>query len=304
MNELKGIIPPLATPLLNEKELDVEGLRRLIEHVLAGGVHGLFILGTTGEGPSLAYDLRLELIERVCDQVDGRVPVLVSIADTSFRQATYVADKSREAGAQAVVLAPPFFYEISQGELIGYVERLLREVSLPTVLYNNPALTNVNYGLDAVRTLASRSEVVGFKDSSGDAVYFQKLHPILSESGVPLFVGPEELLMETLVMGGDGGVPGGANIFPELYVDLYEATRAEHLSAEHLSKARKLHDRIVHLSSVVYEGSTYGSSRIISGIKSALSHRGLCSDWVAPPLCKSSPEKDRKIAAFVRERSR
>ena len=82
---LKGIIPPMITPLLGRDTLDTKGLDNLIEHILGGGVHGLFILGTTGEGPSLSYRLRYELIERTCKQVGGRVPVLVGITDTSLQ---------------------------------------------------------------------------------------------------------------------------------------------------------------------------------------------------------------------------
>ena len=77
---LRGIIPPMVTPLSDRDTLDLAGLERLVEHIVAGGVHGLFILGTTGEGPSLSYRMRCELIERVCDQVGDRVPVLVGVA--------------------------------------------------------------------------------------------------------------------------------------------------------------------------------------------------------------------------------
>src|SRR5262245_34459383 len=100
----RGIIPPLATPLLDRDRLDPARLERLIEHVLAGGVHGVFILGTTGEGPSLSYRLRMEVIDQTCAMVAGRVPVLVGITDTSFVESVQLAEHAAEAGAQAVVL--------------------------------------------------------------------------------------------------------------------------------------------------------------------------------------------------------
>ena len=104
---LRGVIPPLATPLSEHDVLDVDGVDRLVEHVLAGGVHGLFVLGTTGEGPSLSYKLRQELIERVCERVNGRVPVLVGITDSSLAEAVQMANLAADSGAQAVVAAPP-----------------------------------------------------------------------------------------------------------------------------------------------------------------------------------------------------
>src|ERR1700722_3121264 len=109
-HSLRGIIPPVVTPLLGRDELDAAGLERLIEHMLAGGVHGLFLLGTTGEAPGLSYRLRREFIERACRQVAGRVPVLVGITDTAFVEALNLARFAAEAGAQALVLAPPFSY--------------------------------------------------------------------------------------------------------------------------------------------------------------------------------------------------
>src|SRR5579859_7119518 len=88
---LTGIIPPMITPLCGRDELDLPGLERLVEHILAGGVSGLFILGTTGEGPGLSYRLRRDLITRVCRQVKQRVPVLVGITDTSFVESVELA---------------------------------------------------------------------------------------------------------------------------------------------------------------------------------------------------------------------
>ena len=106
---LRGIVPPMVTPLIDRDTLDRAGLERLLEHILAGGVHGLFILGTTGEGPSLSYRLRRELIDQVCRQVAGRVPVLVGITDTAYVESLNVARHAAAAGVAAVVLAPPYY---------------------------------------------------------------------------------------------------------------------------------------------------------------------------------------------------
>ena len=120
-----GIIPPMVTPLRDRDALDVAGLERLIEHILAGGVHGLFILGTTGEGPSLSYRLRKELIERTCHQVKGRVPVLVGITDTAFQESLNVARWSADAGADSLVVAPPYYLPEAQPELQEYLDHLV-----------------------------------------------------------------------------------------------------------------------------------------------------------------------------------
>lgn len=294
MNAVKGIVPPVITPLIDEDTLDLDGLNKLVEHLISGGVHGLFILGTTGEGPSLSHSLRVELIQHVCKQVDDRLPVLVGITDASFEESIYISDKSKEFGAEAVVLAPPFYYQIDQNELYNYTNQLINEISLPVYLYDNPNLTKVSFGLEIVEKLISRSEVVGFKDSSGNMVNFQKLIRLTDRADISLLIGPEELLMEATVVGGNGGVPGGANIFPNLYVGLYEAVKNGKFN-----DALKFQDQIMELSEIVYSGSSYGSSSIINGIKSALKHLDICNDYISQPLKQASQEKDIKIKSFV-----
>ena len=105
--KLEGIIPPLITPLLGRDRLDVEGLERLVGHMIAGGIHGLFALGSTGEGPNLSYRLRAELVQRFCQIVKGRVPILVSVTDTAFEESVRMLKVAAEAGADAVVLTTP-----------------------------------------------------------------------------------------------------------------------------------------------------------------------------------------------------
>jgi len=100
---LKGIIPPLVTPLNSQQELDIPGLENLIEHQLSGGVHALFILGTNGEGPSLSYRLRKEFVKRSCELVNSKIPVLVGISDSSMAGSLDLADYSQKVGADAVV---------------------------------------------------------------------------------------------------------------------------------------------------------------------------------------------------------
>lgn len=115
-----GIVPPWS-PLSDRDVLDVEGLQRLVEHLIVGGVHGIFILGTTGEAPSLSYRLRRELINRVCQQVGARLSVLVGITDTSFVESVHLANHAAESGAAAVVLSTPYYFPAGQTEPARYV---------------------------------------------------------------------------------------------------------------------------------------------------------------------------------------
>ena len=205
----------MVTPLRGRDELDLPGLERLIEHILKGGVSGLFILGTTGEGPSLSYHLRRELIQRTCRQVQGRVPVLVGITDTAFVESLDLARHAAAAGADALVLAPPYYLPEGQPELQEYLDHLVAQLPLPLFLYNTPKLTKVQYELGALRWAMEQPRVIGLKDSSKSMSYFHDAVGLLKHRpDWSLLIGPEELLADALLAGGHGGVPGGANLFP------------------------------------------------------------------------------------------
>jgi len=293
---LCGIVPPMVTPLSDRDTLDVPGLERLVEHILDGGVHGLFILGTTGEGPSLSYRLRLELIERVCKQVNGRVPVLVGITDTSFAESVNLADYAADQGVQAVVLAAPYYFPARQPELIEYVEHISAAVSLPIFLYNMPSHTKVSFEIETVRRAIDLPNVVGLKDSSGQMVYFHEVRQLVKDRPkFSLLVGPEQLLGESVLLGGHGGVSGGANLLPRLYVDLYEAA-----AAGDLKRVRELHDRVMHISVTLYTVGKYGSA-FIKGLKCALSCLGICSDVLAEPFQRFRDEDRQKVQRCLDE---
>jgi dihydrodipicolinate synthase/N-acetylneuraminate lyase len=276
---LTGIIPPMITPLRGRDELDVAGLERLIEHILAGGVSGLFILGTTGEGPSLSYRLRSELIQRACKQVNRRVPILVGITDTSFVESVNVARSAADSGADALVVAPPYYLPEAQPELQEYLDHLIPELPLPLYLYNMPALTKVHFELETVRRAMDEPRIIGLKDSSGDLNYFKTAAEIIRQRpDWSLLIGPEEKLFESLQLGGNGGVSGGANLFPKLYVKVVEAHRTGNLA-----RAQELQRQIQRVSDSFYRIGKYSSS-IIKGIKCAASCLGLCDDFMAEPF--------------------
>ena len=276
---LTGIVPPMITPLQDRDTLDRAGLEKLIEHILAGGVSGLFILGTTGEGPSLSYRLRRELVQAVCTQVRQRVPVLVGITDTAFVESVGVARAAAESGADAVVLAPPYYLPEAQPELQEYLDHLLPELPLPLYIYNMPALTKVHFELDTVKRAMDEPRIIGLKDSSGDMNYFKQAAELIRQRpDWTLLIGPEEKLFDSLQLGGFGGVSGGANLFPKLYVGVVEAFRAGNLE-----RARQLQRQIQRVSDSFYRIGKYSSS-IIKGIKCVSNCRGICDDFMAEPF--------------------
>lgn len=282
----RGVIPPLVTPLSGRDALNVAGLHRLIEHVIAGGVSGIFILGTTGEAPSLSHRLRCQLIEQACDIVAGRVPLLVGITDTAFVESVHLARTAVEAGAAAVVLSTPYYFPAGQAELIGYIEHITQEIPLPLLLYNIPRLTKVWFEIETLKQLSSIESIVGIKDSSGDLAYFERLLNLRSERpDWSILMGPDHLLVDALRRGGDGGVAGGANLFPGLFVECCEAIRRGDEP-----RVLWLRERIDGFQQIYGIGKY--ASRYIKATKCALSLMGICDDFMAEPFhCFKSAER-------------
>ncbi len=277
---VKGIIPPMVTPLLSDNLcLDIKGLHKLIEHIIGGGVHGIFILGTTGESTSLSYRTREQLITESCNIVNGRIPVFVGISDTSIEESLQLASTAKKSGAFAVVAAPPFYYGLGQIELFKYYWRLADKLPLPLFLYNMPSHTKINIDIKTVLSLSEHPNIIGLKDSSANAVYFQSLCYLLrANEDFTLLVGPEEMTCQTVLMGGHGGVNGGANLFPKLYVELYNA-----VVAKDFDRMARLQDLVMEISSKIYTQGSYGSS-YLKGIKSALKVLGIIEANIAPPF--------------------
>lgn len=293
---LRGIIPPMVTPLLDRDTLDVAGLERLIEHILAGGVHGLFILGTTGETPSLSHRLRHELIQRVCAQVGARVPVLVGITDTSFVESVEIGRRAARSGAKGLVLAPPYYFSAGQPELLEYLGHLLPELPLPLFLYNTPNRPKPAFDPQTVRAAADMAGIAGLKDSSTNMIYFHHVQLILEDRpDFTLLMGPEQLLADSVLLGAHGGVCGGANLLPRLYVDLYEAARARDLA-----RVEPLHRTVMRICSTIYSVGQYESS-FLKGLKCALSCLGICSDFVAEPFHRFREPHRQIICRYLEE---
>lgn len=294
---LSGIIPPLVTPLLGNDTLDVASLENLIEHLIAGGVNGLFILGTTGEEQSLSYRLRKQMIEETCRINAGRLPVLVCVTDTSITESVNLAKYAAEHGADAVVSAAPYYFAPGQPELCEFYADLLQDLPLPLFLYNMPSHVKVNFSPATVRCIAENPKVVGFKDSSANLPYFQSVMYLMKDRpGFSMLMGPEEVTGESVLMGANGGINGGANMFPELYVALYNAAKAGNLD-----EVRRLQQFVMQISTSIYTVGKHGSS-YLKGLKCACSLLGVIKDdFVAAPFHKfNAPERDRIAEALSR----
>jgi dihydrodipicolinate synthase/N-acetylneuraminate lyase len=275
---IRGIIPPVLTPLTDRDTLDSAAFDRLVEHLITGGSSALFILGSTGEAPGLSYRLRREVIDRACAAAGTRIPILVGITDTAFAESVAAADYAAKMGAAAVVLSPPFYYTLSQSAFLGYLERLAPLLPLPLYLYNMPNLTKLAISPETVKLAAGIPNIYGLKDSSGDRAYFRACKAaVAGRPDFALLGGVEEILAELVGEGAHGGVCGGANLFPRLYVQLYEAA-----SRGDRDTLDRLQPIVMKISGHVYTIGDRGSA-YLRGLKTAMSVLGIGNGCMAEP---------------------
>jgi len=287
---MQGIIPPLLTPFRDWRTLDVAGLENLVERLLAGGVHGLFLLGTCGEGTSIDHTMQREVVDRASRLIAGRVPFLVAISDTSIIESLRLADYAAEKGATGLVLSPPYYHPIPQDDLKRYLFRVADHVPLPTFLYNIPSHTKTVLELDTLAAAFEHSKFVGLKDSSGDLDYFGKAAELMKpRSDLTLLVGPEHLIVPAMKLGAHGGIPGGAHLLPKFFVNIYNAClRGDENRIETLQR------RLMELDTLY--GGFYGAS-FLANMKCALSFLGICAGEFAEPLHALPAERVSHIAA-------
>lgn len=286
--KVHGIVVPLVTPLSSPERIDEEAAERMIEHVIAGKVHAIFILGSTGEGPALLPEEQRRMIRVCAKAAKGRVPLLVGISGSSAAAAAELGRFAAAERADAVVAAVPCFLPPEEEEIVAYYRMLVREIRLPLFVYNMPSLTKVPLKIGTLRRLAELPGIAGYKDSSGDLEAFREAVELFgSRDGFSLLVGPEELTAEAVAMGGDGGVNGGANLRPELYVGLYEAAKAG--DRERLSV---LQNKVLDV--VRTYGSPVTTGNVIRQLKYELSRCGLIRNILASPSLPMG-EGNRKI---------
>jgi 4-hydroxy-tetrahydrodipicolinate synthase len=285
----------MVTPLDQDLNLDQEGLERLVEHLIKGGVHGIFILGTTGEAPNLPYSVRAELIERTCKLVGSRVPIIVGITDTSYHDALRMAAKAYASGALAVVAAPPYYFQVGQADLLHYFKRMASDSPLPLFLYNAPLNTRLWIDVPTAIEAAAEPNIVGLKDSGLNMGYFHAVREgVRSRPDFSLLVGPDDLLAEAVLLGAHGGMAGGSNVNPRLFVDLYEAA-----VANNMNRVATLHQQAIQFDNAVYR-ATEDPHNPLRALKAALSIMGICGEAMTPPLRPISTRERETIAQYLR----
>lgn len=286
----KGIIPPVPTILNDQCQLDKQGMGRLIDHLIAsGGVNGLFFVGSAGEFSQMSTEMRKEVAEFCVKHVNRRLPVLIGAAHPGTQETIHFARHAKDIGADGVVIVNPYYAILREENIYNYYKTITEAVDIPIIIYNFPALTNQTLSVDLLKKMAlDFPNIVGVKDTMDTIRHTRDLinavKPVRPDFAI--LAGFDEYILETLIMGGDGGFPSGANYAPQIYGDFYRAFLA------------KDGVRVLELQKLVTYAPTIFSleAPFYSVVKEAIKMTGInIPTAVLPPAVPLTPEKKQVV---------
>ena len=288
----QGVVVPMVTPFTHDGKLDGPAARRVIDHLIDGGVHGIFVLGTTGENASIPLPMRTELVELAVDQVRGRALLYAGISHNCLAHSVQAAESYFRLGANVVVAHLPCYYALTPKEQLAYYMALVRQIDGPLAVYNIPSTTHISIPIEIIEQLSGIEAVVGVKDSENNpSRLVEELAILGGKPGFSVFVGAAALSAKALPLGADGIVPSAGNLVPGLSRLLYESGIAGDVtSAERYQQAM---DRV---SDIYRRDRSLAQS--LGALKAAMSALSLCGPDVLSPL---RPPDANEQAAIRRE---
>ena len=218
---IHGVIPPIITPTTSDDKVNEVCLGEIVDHVIAGGVHGILSLGSNGEFYGLEKEEQHRAASITIEKAAGRVPVYLGIADITTRECVKWAKAAEGMGASAVSALHPMFIGPNDEEMYQHFKAIAEATNLPVVLYNNPDRMRCGLSASLVERLSEIPNIVGVKESSGDMTLTAELIRRTRDRDFKVIAGRDILILSTLVYGGAGAVASSANIVPELVVDIY-----------------------------------------------------------------------------------
>lgn len=284
MTDFHGIIPPLLTPRTDSGEIDRAGISALVDHLVAGGVHGIFVLGSSGEVPYLTEAERDLVLETALEAAAGRVPVLVGISEQTTVRVLAEADRLLAIGGDAAVVTTPFYALSDAAEVERHLRTVADHIDVPLFAYDVPVRTHMKMPFDVLVRLAEEGVLAGVKDSSGDDISFRRL--LLATEHLPdfaVFTGHEVVTDGAMLGGAAGIVPGLGNVDPAGYVRIFDAARAEEWAAVVAEQDRLA--RLFEITGAATPGRVSAGAAGLGGFKTALRLMGVIgSNRMAEPM--------------------
>ncbi len=288
--QLRGIIPPVATPMEANEDLDLPRLRWFIDHLIQEGVHSIFVLGTNSEFYALDEQEKQRVIATAVEHVNGRVPVYAGTGAETTREVVRLTQMAEKEGVNGVSVITPYFIKPSQQEIFDHYRRIAEITSLPVMLYNNPGTCGgVKIDVETVLRLAEIPNILGIKDSSGDLQNTIELIRLVPER-FSVLQGRDTLIYQALISGAKGAVPASGNIAARIIVDIYDAVQRGDYAA---GLAAQL--RLTPIRMCLALGTAPG------GVKAGLDLLGLSIGPCRSPVAPWSGDKLEKMKVALRE---
>ena len=288
---LDGIFVPHITPFTKNGKLDQNLLKTCVQHWLQSGASGLVSCGSNGEAPYLSREERKAVIETVVDEVNGKVMVIAGTGSMSTQETIAYTKDAEDIGVDAALVVTPFYFKLSNREILEHYKTLVRSVNIPIILYNVPKFTNYSLEPNIIFQLASEFDnVIGMKDSSGNIGAITETIKLVGDR-ISVLAGTAEVVLPTLMLGGTGAVIAVANVFPKMCSDLYEAFKKGKLE-----EASRLQKQIAYVNEVLVKKHNQ-----LSAIKEALSMIGLPAGYPRMPALPLEKAEREEIRKFVKE---
>lgn len=268
MRTFSGIIPPVVTPISKEGKFDQEASKQLIDYLIDSKVDGLFFLGSNGEFSQMSLKMKEEITEFVVDYVNKRVPVLIGVGSNTITESIHLSKFVEKIEGDGIVVINPYYFKLTDSELLNYFDSIANSVSIPMILYNFPDRTGQDLSPSLIKTLAEKnSNIVGIKETVNSVTHIKDVISKLKAEfpNFSVFCGYDEHLISTLFFGGDGGIIGTGNIAPSLFVRLYKA-----FGSNNLEKIKIYNKQINELTKIYNQ-----DYQMLSVIKAGLRFRGL-----------------------------
>jgi len=247
-----GVMPALVTPFNKDESINEEYLRNLINHLIEQGVTGLVPVGTTGEFVNMTSEERLKVIEIVVDETNGRVPVIAGTGETGTKLVIDATKAATDIGADAVLIVTPYYLKPKAKGLYDHYYTITEKTNIPIVLYNIPACIGLELPWTVVEDLIDIENIVAIKDSSGDYKYFSALLEKVSDK-ISVLIGWDENVLGALAGGAAGCILGSANIFPKIWLEIYN-----HVKNNRLEEAQILQKKVQKIARLLINSGALG----------------------------------------------
>ena len=285
----QGVFTAMVTPFNDDKSINEEDLKKLVDFNIENGVAGVVPMGTTGESPTLNHEEHVHAIEIVCKHVNKRVPVIAGTGSNSTREALFMTSRAKDLKADASLQVAPYYNKPTQEGFYRHFKTIADEVDLPMIIYNIPGRTGKNIETDTIVRLAEHPNIVGVKEASGSLPQMMDVIAGTPEDFVVLS-GDDNLTLPLMAAGGKGVISVASNIVPDRMSAMVKAG----LNGD-FEEMRKLHYELLPLFKVEFIETNP------IPIKTALAMKGMVREVFRLPMCEMNGENKKKLKVVLKE---